>query len=187
MKRHELEHIIRAASDIADDLEIIVIGSQSILASLPDPPHDLQKSVEADVFPKNKTERWNVIDGCIGEGSPFHETFQYYAQGVDRTTARLPKGWEDRLVVVRNENTRYASGLCLEPHDLAIAKWIAGRPKDLEFNKSLVATGILNEDVLLERLAHTEANDANKEMARVNIERCFHGAQEGSDAPGFRL
>jgi len=29
-------------------------------------------------------------------------------------------------------------GLCLDPHDLAIAKYVAGREKDLEFNRELV-------------------------------------------------
>jgi hypothetical protein len=31
MKRSELEHLIRAAGAIADDREIVVIGSQSVL------------------------------------------------------------------------------------------------------------------------------------------------------------
>jgi hypothetical protein len=41
MKRPELEHLIRAAADIADDDEIIVIGSQAILGQYPDAPPDL--------------------------------------------------------------------------------------------------------------------------------------------------
>lgn len=53
MKRNELEHIIRASADIADDDEIIVIGSQSILGQYPNPPLELLVSVEADVYPKN--------------------------------------------------------------------------------------------------------------------------------------
>jgi hypothetical protein len=38
MKRTELEHIIRASADIAQDDEIVVIGSQSILGQFPEPP-----------------------------------------------------------------------------------------------------------------------------------------------------
>ena len=38
MKRAQLEHIIRAACTIADDDELVIIGSQSILAQFPDPP-----------------------------------------------------------------------------------------------------------------------------------------------------
>ncbi len=106
MTRAQLEHLIRASGDIADDDEIIVIGSQAILAQFPDAPSDLLVSVEADVYPKNRPERADLIDGTIGELSPFHETYGYYAQGVSETTAVLPAGWNERLIPVRNANTR---------------------------------------------------------------------------------
>lgn len=70
-------------------------------------------------------------DGAIGEGSRFHKEFGYYAQGVDQHTAVLPRRWRDRLVPVSNPNTAGVVGLCLEVSDLAISKYIAGRPKDL--------------------------------------------------------
>lgn len=35
MRRRDLEHIIRAAADIADDDEIVVLGSQAILGQFP--------------------------------------------------------------------------------------------------------------------------------------------------------
>jgi hypothetical protein len=38
MTRAQLEHVIRAAADIADDDEIIVIGSQAVLAQFPAAP-----------------------------------------------------------------------------------------------------------------------------------------------------
>jgi hypothetical protein len=57
MKRRDLEHVIRAAADIADDDEIIVIGSQAILGQFPDAPAELCVSTEADVYPKNRPER----------------------------------------------------------------------------------------------------------------------------------
>jgi hypothetical protein len=60
--------------------------------------------MEADVFPKNRPERSDLIDGSIGEGSPFHETFGYYAQGVGEKTATLPKGRGERLDRIRTEN-----------------------------------------------------------------------------------
>ena len=53
MTRQQLEHIIRASADIADDDEIVIIGSQAILGQFPDAPASLRVSVEADVFPKN--------------------------------------------------------------------------------------------------------------------------------------
>jgi len=57
LKRRDLEHVIRAAAGIADDPEIIVIGSQAVLGSIPDAPVSLLVSVEADVIPKNRPER----------------------------------------------------------------------------------------------------------------------------------
>jgi hypothetical protein len=133
MKRSELEHLIRAAGSIADDSEIVVIGSQSILGQFPDAPPELLASAEADLFPMNKPELSDLIDGRIGEGSPFHELFGYYAQGVDEHTAVLPTGWRTRLVKVLNPNTQGITGLCLEVNDLAISKYVAGREKDATF------------------------------------------------------
>src|SRR5258708_14862239 len=118
MRRRDLEHVIRAAADIADDDEIIVIGSQAILSQYPDAPAELCVSSEADMYPKNKPERSDLIDGSIGEGSPFHATFGYYAQGVGEETAVLPAGWKERLGVLRNDNTRQSNGVWLEPDDL---------------------------------------------------------------------
>ena len=68
-----------------------------------------------------------MIDGVLGELSPFDETFGYYADGVHKTTAILPKDWEARLVKVNNDNTNNIIGLCLEPHDLMMSKLFVGR------------------------------------------------------------
>lgn len=162
MKRPHLEHIIRASADIADDDEIIVVGSQAILGQFPDAPADLLVSVEADVYPKNHPDRWELIDGSIGELSPFHQTFGYYAQGVEPGTAILPAGWEQRLVVVSNPNTRGAKGLCLEVHDLAVSKYVASRQKDREFLAVAIRHGLLRYDVLVDRLATTAMDDQRR-------------------------
>jgi hypothetical protein len=92
VNRAGLEHIIRAAAEIANDTEIIVIGSQAILASFPDAPEELLVSMEAAVYPKNHPERADLVDGSIGEGSPVHDLHGYYAHGVDEATAVLPSG-----------------------------------------------------------------------------------------------
>lgn len=98
MTREQLEHVVRAAAQIVDDDELVIVGSQAVLGEFPDAPPALLVSNEADVYPKNKPELADLIDGTIGELSPFHETFGYYAHGVGRTTAVLPEGWEERLV-----------------------------------------------------------------------------------------
>jgi hypothetical protein len=49
VRRSELEHVIRVAARIAQDDEIVVVGSQAILAVHPDAPESLLRSIEADV------------------------------------------------------------------------------------------------------------------------------------------
>jgi len=160
MTRSELEHIIRAAGSIADDTEIVVIGSQSVLGQFPDAPAALLRSMEADVFPHQYPERSDLVDGAIGEGSQFHEAFGYYAQGVDEGTATLPPGWRERLIPVRNVNTSGVTGLCLDVHDLAISKYVAGRQKDREFTRVLAQHGMTQQQTLLARLKQTTVSAA---------------------------
>jgi hypothetical protein len=163
MKRSDLEHIIRASSAIAEDQEIIAVGSQAILGQYPGAPVELLRSVELDVFPKNHPERSIVIDGAIGEQSVFHQTFGYYAHGVGPDTAILPIGWEERLIVVQNENTGGAIGLCLEAHDLAASKLAAGREKDIEFVSALLRHKLARRKVLEERVGTLNVDSQVKE------------------------
>jgi hypothetical protein len=93
MTRFQLEHIIRAAGAITGSREIIIIGSQAILGSFPNAPGALLISNEADLFPTGDSAKADLVDGSIGELSPFHGTFGYYAHGVGLETATLPTGW----------------------------------------------------------------------------------------------
>jgi len=173
MKRSELEHLIRAAGRIAGEREIVVIGSQAVLGQFPDSPTALLRSMEADLYPKNKPELADKVDGAIGEGSKFHEQYGYYAQGVAPDTATLPRGWQRRLVRIENSNTDGYAGLCLEVHDLALSKYVAGREKDLEFTRELARHGMTGEKTLLKRLAATRLTAALARLVRGRIERDY--------------
>jgi hypothetical protein len=133
VRRPELEYIIRAAATVAEDDELVVIGSQAVLGQFPDAPEEMLVSREADIYPRNHPERGDEIDGSLGDGSYFDATFGYYAHAVGPETAKAPAGWEERLVEVRNENTGGATGWCLEIHDLLLSKCVAGRERDWEF------------------------------------------------------
>ncbi|GAB1694633.1 hypothetical protein [Krasilnikovia sp. M28-CT-15] len=104
MRREHLEHVLRAASQIAGDPDVLVIGSQSVLGAIPEErlPPAATASIEVDVafFDDPDDRKADQVDGAIGELSAFHETFGYYAQGVSVSTAVLPAGWRDRLVRV---------------------------------------------------------------------------------------
>lgn len=96
MRRDQLEHLLRAACSIAESDVALVIGSQAILGSFPDDvlPPAASRSIEVDVAFLDDPDqaKSDQVDGAIGELSPFHETFGFYAQGVSITTAVLPDG-----------------------------------------------------------------------------------------------
>jgi hypothetical protein len=156
MTRQQLEHVLRASAAVADEREIVVIGSQSILGAVSNPPAELSKSMEADVYPRHAPEKSILIDGAIGADSLFHQTFGYYAHGVGPETAVLPQGWEDRLVRIESANTTGAIGFCLEPHDLAVSKLAAGRPQDLDFVRSMLHHRLVSPESLVERVGVTK-------------------------------
>jgi uncharacterized nucleotidyltransferase DUF6036 len=174
--RAQLEHLIRAAATIVDDDELIVIGSQSVLGQFPHAPAELRVSDEADIYPRHHPERADLIDGSIGELSPFHRAFGYYAQGVGPTTAVLPAAWQDRLIPVHNERTRGATGWCLEIHDLLISKLVAHREKDVHYVGVAVAHGLAEQRELELRLAVTEIDEELEALVRARIVRAFTSA-----------
>lgn len=155
MKRSELEHVIRAASAITLHQEFVIIGSQAILGEHPDAPEELLASREVDIYPKERPEDSILIDGAIGEGSVFQDTFGYYAHGIGPETATVPEDWEKRIVAVRNENTGGATGWCLETHDLAASKLAAGRERDIEFVTALLRHGLIDPTVMRARIEQT--------------------------------
>ncbi len=171
MQRPQLEHIIRAAAGITGATEIVVIGSQAVLGQFPDAPAELLVSIEADVFTFRSSADADLIDGSIGEGSPFHQTFGYYAHGVAEETAVLPVGWKTRLQIVRNVNTGNGCGLCLEVHDLAVAKLVAGREKDVDFIAVLLRHKLANAELIESRLNQSPLSEERLVLAQARLKR----------------
>lgn len=180
MKREEFDHIIRAVADAVDD-EIIVIGSQAVLASFPQAPASLLTSLELDVYPRTKRERTDEIDLAHGDGSRFHETYGYYAQGVGPETATLPSGWEERLVRVEVPaalaKKAPAVAWCLEPHDLVSAKLAAGREHDMRYAETAIREGLVEPAVLIERVNQLpgRARDPTRERLDGLLSRVARG------------
>lgn len=155
MRRTELEHVIRAAADVAGSNDIVVVGSQAILAQFPDAPADLLVSQEADVYPRAAPELAERIDGALGDGSRFHDTYGYYAHGVGPKTAKAPAGWQERLVaisVAQLARGGQVTGWCLEVHDLVLAKAVAGRERDWQYVTEAMRHELVRLDVLLARV-----------------------------------
>jgi hypothetical protein len=171
MTRAALEHLLRAASALTNEREFVVIGSQAILGQFPEAPEALLVSMEADFYARHAPEKSDLIDGAIGELSTFHQTFGYYAHGVDDTTATLPAGWEARLVSVRNENTGGATGWCLDVHDLACAKLVAGRERDMDFLRVLLRERMVDLPTVHEHLGQLQLPPERVEALRQRLHR----------------
>jgi hypothetical protein len=162
MTREQFEHAIRAAGAVLGVTELLVIGSQAVHGSMSGPLLiEAARSVEVDVAVRGDSEGRlaDLIDGSIGEASMFHDTFGYYARGVVESTARLPEGWQARLVPFDTPGTRGVTAWCLELHDLWVSKAVAGREKDREFCAALVRRGLVMPDVLSARLDTVPALD----------------------------
>lgn len=156
MKRNEFEHVIAAAANVIGEDEFVVIGSQAVLGSTPAVPDSMLVSMEADIYPARAPERSIEIDGALGDGSPFHRQFGYYAHGVGPETAKAPARWQERLVRVtvpaRLNSSRQPVALCLEIHDLVLSKLVAGRARDLDYAHQARAHGLLDLETMRERV-----------------------------------
>jgi hypothetical protein len=171
LNREDLEHIIRAAAEITNEYEFVVIGSQSILGPIPDPPDVFKMSAEVDIYPMLALEKADDIDAMIGEGSQFHQTFGYYAQGVGPETATLPKGWQDRLQRIQNSGTNGRVAYCLDVADLFMAKAVANREKDRIFNMALLIHRYVVESHLMALVSDMPVDQATQNSLRSRIKR----------------
>jgi len=171
MKKRQVDYVLRAAGRITGGKQFIIIGSQSLHGKYPDVADDILRSFEVDIIAKRDPSRSEWLN-VIGQDSNFHEQFGYYADPVDENTAVLPKGWKARLVNLPEGETDGVRGLCLDPHDLALAKYAAGREKDLVFTRELVLRGLVAHDRLNALLKETAVSQQVRE--RIQSQMCRH-------------
>lgn len=151
MDRAAFVHVLQAAAAVVAE-ELVVVGSQAVLAHVEEPPEEMVRSMEVDLYPRQDPDRAIEIDRNLGDGSRFHETHGYYAHGVGPETITAPAGWEDRLVRFEAPPLRARDGTavayCLSLDDLILAKLAAGRPHDLEFVEAAIRVALVDVDGL---------------------------------------
>src|ERR1700745_2996157 len=173
MKKQQVDHVLRAAGRSTGEKQFVIIGSQSLHGTYPDVPDEILTSFEVDLIVSKHADRTEWLN-VVGVDSPFHETFGYYADPVDVSTATLPRGWKGRLVNLPPGETEGVQGLGLGPHDLAIAQYAAAREKDLIFARELARRGIVSEERLLTLLDQTRIDQQLRSRIRDQITRDFH-------------
>lgn len=175
MRRAEFEHVIAAAATVSGHTELVVIGSQAIFGSVPDPPEEMLRSMEADLYPRHDPAIADHIDGALGDGSQFHAHYGYYAHGVGPETAKAPSGWEDRLVRMeipgRPDPAKGSVAWCLEPHDLVLAKCAAARDRDWEYARHALRAHLVDSQELLLRIGGMPVPDVLRDHIRMMLQQ----------------
>jgi hypothetical protein len=134
-----LKHLAGVVQAITLGRRIIVFGSSSLFASFPHADDDyelLRRSMDADfVLDPFDEATGKTVGDAIGAEAEFANQHGYYADIVRPIVCEnFPPGWEDRLIPLDGVPNVF----CLEPHDMAVAKLFAGRPKDISLLTDLL-------------------------------------------------
>lgn len=185
MKIEAMLHTIKAASAVSQCKTFLVIGSQAILGHCQDQELEFSfnESSEIDLVPvPDNALLSDLIDGTLGENSPFHYNFGYYVHGVGMKTAVFPDGWEQRL---KNLELNFENESIMvyfpSPEDIALAKYAAGREKDRRFIKKMVQEGFLDPsqmEILVEKLPINKLGQAKITYIKKLMEEDISFLQE---------
>ena len=101
MHGDQLRDLARRAANQTGYRQILVLGSQAVHGALPgaDLPAITTMSEEADLAVVNDLsgETPHVIEAAFGMGSPYHQSFGVYADGIALSEVALPDGWQGRV------------------------------------------------------------------------------------------
>jgi hypothetical protein len=126
-------HICRSAASIANVREVTVFGSSAIVPWIERerPWAEFWPSMELDIDPGGE-KLATLVDGSLGEGSLFEETFKVRAHGVSIAAFTAPADWPGRagLFVEPASGTRIRAP---HPLDLVVSKLTRGDPHDWAF------------------------------------------------------
>jgi uncharacterized protein YihD (DUF1040 family) len=150
VRKQNLFELTAEVRNIIKELPIIV-GSQAIFAITNFPPEIVRRSVECDYLLRNNFSNLRpYLTEQLGIFSNYQQEKGFFADILGLATVVLPEGWEQRLVELRNE-TDEVIAFCLEIHDVAVSKLMAGREKDFEFLQIAFQSDYLEIEAFLER------------------------------------
>ena len=166
MHGDQLRDLARRAANQTGYRQILVLGSQAVHGALPgaDLPAITTMSEEADLAVVNDLsgETPHVIEAAFGMGSPYHQSFGVYADGIALSEVALPDGWQGR---VRTEQIGDGADvdnpvtlLFPEIHDLCASKLTVavtggfGRRSDRAFVSALAGAGFIDLELLHDRI-----------------------------------
>ena len=156
MNREQLAHVLRAASGIVDDPDILVIGSQSLLASYHEDelPLAATASMEVDLayFDDPDDLKADTVDGAIAScpRSTSHSASTPRASASAPPYSRTAGATASSTGPTTRPARTHAA--FLEPHDSVVSKLVAYRDKDRAFAQTLLHTRLIDITTLRSRV-----------------------------------
>ena len=155
MRINNVDHILRAAGEVTGQTRFVLIGSAAVIAWQRVVPPEMAMTREVDLFAMDAEDidaTSEELDGSLGQGSSFDETFGYYCDGVGAETAILPTDWMSRAMTYQSPDAPGITAIIPEPDDIALAKLCAWRPKDIDWLVAAASSAIINLDAMRARL-----------------------------------
>jgi hypothetical protein len=177
MRKADMLAILIKAAEVSSCTEFVVIGSQAIHGTWPDPEMDVVlRSNDLDLFPLHGYGDSNVVYEelmlHLGQDSDFDLETGTYIEAVSETLARLPPDWSTRTLrevvgsVEIGGSRREVTVIFPEIHDLTVSKLAIRREKDLEFLAGVVDLGLVEQSILRSRYQQTPriTNDLSRDL-----------------------
>jgi hypothetical protein len=196
MRADELRDLARRAANVTGYRQILVLGSQAVHGALPDAdlPPITTMSEEADLAVVNDLvgDTPHQIEAHFGMGSPYHQHFGVYADGIALTEVALPLGWEGRVrtehITDGSDESNPVALLFPEIHDLCASKLTVavtggfGRRSDREFVGALIEAGLVDAELLTQRIEQLPdtVSVQVREAARSIVQRLRRGTRPGT-------
>lgn len=153
MNKQQLLELTSDVTTLIEDGIPIIVGSHSLYALTDSVPEIVRRSIEADfLLAAWGSEVMKAVDKELGFRSSYFETKGFYADSLGLATVVLVPGWQERLQPLVGEDGQVVAR-CLEVHDAAVSKLIAGREKDFIFIVCLLEGRYIEFPTLIERAA----------------------------------
>lgn len=184
MRRKSIDHILRAAADVTKQTKFVLVGSAAVIARSRHIPLDMMITPEIDIYAPDAADiefASELIDGSIGQGSQFHDTFGYYGDGVSAATAKMPLDWRERAIEYAGPECPGVVAIVPEENDVALAKLAAWREKDRMWLRQGVKAGIVSIEIMTSRLdrmpePNAEGNPPARETLKERLNSLATGA-----------
>ena len=163
MKKEHLLDLIHRVRELTKIEAPVIVGSHSLFAITDQVPSIVSQSFEADfLLGMDSITAMQRVNAELGVTSDFYDLHGYHADALGLATVVLVPGWEERLQPLQDESGQVIAR-CLELHDVAVSKLMAGRDKDFSFIAALLDRRLIALVTLTERAAliqETAAADA---------------------------